>query len=67
MSQQGPHCSPHCTAKTNDKAQISGKLFGISDVVIASVYFEKTRLKKIIMIINIIIMNKSRLLAGARN
>ena len=40
------------------KAQISGKLLtsGISDVAIASVYFEKTRLKK-----------KRRFLAGARN
>ena len=32
---------------------------GISDIVIASVYFEKTRLKKMIMII-IIIMNLSQ-------
>ena len=35
------------------KAQISGKLItsSISDEAIASVYFEKTRLKKMIMII----------------
>ena len=35
------------------KAQISGRMIssGISDVAIVSVYFEKTRLKKLIMII----------------
>ena len=39
------------------KVQISGKLVssGISDVAIASVHSEKTRLKKLIMIIIIII------------
>ena len=39
------------------KAQISGGMIsgGISDVAIASVYFKKTRLKKLI-----IIMNKSQ-------
>ena len=43
------------------KAQISGKVVtsGISDVATASVHSEKTRLKKMIMII-IIIMNKSQ-------
>ena len=45
------------------KAQISGKLVssGISDVATASVYSEKTRMKKCMMsmIIIIIIMNKS--------
>ena len=42
MSQQGPHFSLHSKAKANVKAQISGKLLssGISDVAIASVYFE---------------------------
>ena len=47
MSQQRPHFSPHSKLKPNIKAQISGKLLtnGISDVAIASVYFEKTRLK----------------------
>ena len=41
------------------KVQISGKLVtsGISNVVTASVYLEKTRLKKLMKII-IIIMNK---------
>ena len=33
---------------------------GISDVAFASVYSEKTRLKKLIMIMIIIIMNKSQ-------
>ena len=53
MSQQGPHFSPHSKAKPIIKAQISGKLvtIGISDVVTASVYSEKTRLKKLIMTI----------------
>ena len=42
------------------KAQISGKLelCGISDVATASVHSEKTRLKKLIMIIIIIITEK---------
>ena len=50
MSQQRPHSSPHSTAKTNIKAQISGRMssIGISDVVTASVFSEKTRLKKLI-------------------
>ena len=51
---QGPHFSPHSTAKTN--AQISRRMasIGISDVVTALVYSEKTRLKKlmVIMIMN---------------
>ena len=45
------------------KAQISEKMVssGISDVAIASVYSEKTRLKKLMMImIIIIITNKSQ-------
>ena len=61
------------------KAQISGRMVscGISDVAFASVYSEKTSLKKlmmmmkiIIIIIIIIIMIKSqdqRFLVGARN
>ena len=59
MSLQGPHISAHSTAETNDKAQISGRMasIGISDVVTASVYSEKTRLKKLMMIT---IMNKSQ-------
>ena len=41
-------------------AHFSGRMVssGISDVVIASVYSEKTRLKKLTIIIIIIIMNK---------
>ena len=51
MSLQGPHFSPRSTAKTNDKSTISGRMasIGISDVVTASVYSEKTHLKKLIM------------------
>ena len=53
MSQQRPRFSPHSKAKAIIKAQISGILLtsGISDVAIASVYFEKTHLKKMIMIL----------------
>ena len=54
------------------KGQISGKLLtsGITDVAIVSVHSEKTHLKKMIMIIIIISMNKSQelmLMADARN
>ena len=54
MSQQGPHSK----LKPIIKSQISGKFItsGISDVATASVLSEKTRMKKLIMII--IIMNK---------
>ena len=53
MSLQGPHFSPHSTAKTNDKSTNLRKngIFGISDVVTASVYSEKTRLKRCMMIL----------------
>ena len=73
MCPQGPHFSPHSTAKSTIKAQISGRMasIGISDVVTASVYLEKTRLKKLIkIIIIIIIMNnckKRQFFTGARN
>ena len=58
MSPQGPHFSPHSTAKTTIKAQISGRMasIGISDVVTASVSSEKTRMKKCMMIMIIIII-----------
>ena len=58
-SQQGPHLIHRVKLKSFIKAQISGKLVtnGISDVAIASVHSEKTRLKKMIMII--ISMKKS--------
>ena len=49
MSPQGPHFSPHSTAKTNDKSTMVSS--GISDVVFASVHSEKTRLKKFIIIL----------------
>ena len=59
MSLQELHFSPHSTAKTNDKTQISGRMASIciSDVVTASVNSEKTRLKKLM---KIIIINKSQ-------
>ena len=61
MSQQGPHFRQHSKVIPIIKAQISGKFvnIGISDVATASVYFKKTRQKKLMKII-IIIMNKSR-------
>ena len=60
MSQQGPHFSPHSKAKANDKSTNLRRMVssGISDVAFALVYFEKTSLKKLIMII--IIMKKSQ-------
>ena len=60
-SKQGPHFSPHSTAKTNTFVSS-----GISDVAITSVHSEKTCMKKLmvkiinIIIIIIIIMNKSQ-------
>ena len=45
-SQQGPHFSPHSTAKANDKSTLLRKNIacrGISDVVISSVHSEKTQ------------------------
>ena len=53
---QGPHFSPHSTAKPRIKAQISGRMIcnGISVVAFASVYSEKTRLKKMVIMIIII-------------
>ena len=52
--------------KPRIKAQISGRMIssGISDVAIASVHSEKTRLKKLIMII---IMKETMVLVGTRN
>ena len=59
-SQQGLLLVHTVKLKPIIKAQISGKLItsGISDVATASVYFEKTRLKKMIMIIIIITSNR---------
>ena len=51
MSQQGSHFSSHRRAKTNDKAQFSGRMVSsdITDVGFASVYSEKAHLKKLMM------------------
>ena len=59
MSPLGPHYSPHSTTKSNGNSTNLGRMasIGISDVVIDSVYSEKTRLKKLMMIM---IMNKSQ-------
>ena len=61
MSQQGPHFSPQSKSKVNYKSTNLRKMVtgGISDVAIASVHSEKTRLKELIRII-IIIMNLSQ-------
>ena len=61
MSQQGPHFSHTVKLKAIIKAQISGKLVtsGISDVAIASEYSEKTRLKKLMIMIIINITEKT--------
>ena len=50
------------------KAQISGKLVtnGISDVVIASVHSEKTRLKKMIMIIIMNLLQETTVFGGCQ-
>ena len=50
------------------KAQILGRMIssGISDVAIASVYFEKTRLMKLIMIIIIINLSQETVVFGGR-
>ena len=53
MSQQGPHSK----AKANDKST-NLRTSGISDVAFASVYSEKTHLKK--CLIMIIIIKKSQ-------
>ena len=69
-SQQRSYFSPHSTAKTNKKSTFLRKMVSssISDVVIASVYSEKTRLKNLMMMTMIIIMNKKlQCLAGHRN
>ena len=60
MSPQGPHFTPHSTAKTNNKSTNLRKnvSIDISDIMTASVYLEKTHLKKFMKII--IIMNKSQ-------
>ena len=49
ISLERPHFSPHSTVKLTIKVQISRKMasIGISDVVTASVYSEKTRMKKL--------------------
>ena len=66
MSQQGPHFSPHSKAKVNYKSTNLRKMVtsGLSDVVTASVYLEKTFLKKLIMLLlkpkNHILVNKKK-------
>ena len=67
ISSERPHFSPRSTAKPTIKVQISGRMASIviSDVVTASVYSEKTCMKKLMMmkmiiIIILIIMNKSQ-------
>ena len=57
MSQQGPHFSPQSKAKAYYKST-NLLTSGTSDVAITSVHSEKTRLKKMTMIIIIITSNR---------
>ena len=54
MSQHRPHFSPQSKAKANYKSTNLRKngIYWISDVVTASVYLEKTCLKKLMLIMN---------------
>ena len=58
MRQQGPHLVHPVQLKPMIKAQFSGSMVscGISDVAFASVYSEKTRLKKLMMMKMMIIV-----------
>ena len=58
MSQLRTSFSPHSTAKINDKSTFLRKNGLLSDVVIASVYSEKTCLTKLMMKMIIIITEK---------
>ena len=61
MSQQGPQFSPHSKAKANDNCTNLRKNVSTSiDVEFASVYSEKSRLNKCLIMIIMIIMNKSQ-------
>ena len=62
MSQQGRLTLVHEKLKLMIKGTISGRMLysGISHVAFASVYSEKTRLKKCWIMIIIIMMNKSQ-------
>ena len=66
ISPQGRHLVHAVQIKPTVKVQISGRMasIGISDVVSTSVYSEKTRMKKLMMmkmiIIIISILNKSQ-------
>ena len=52
MSPQGPHFLQTVQLKPTMKAQITGRMvyIGISDVLTASVYSEKTRMKMLMLI-----------------
>ena len=58
MSSQGPHYIHAVELKPTIKVQISGRMayISISDVVTASVYSEKTRLKKSMIMMKMIIL-----------
>ena len=59
---QGPHFSPAVQLKPKIKVQISGRMvsIGISDVVTTSAYSEKTRMKKLMKMIIIIITSNRK-------
>ena len=58
MSSQGPHFLHAVQLKPMIKVEFSGSMasIGISDVVSASVYLEKTRLKKLMMMMTMTII-----------
>ena len=56
MSSQGRNFSPRSSAKTNDKSTNLRKNGIYWYIVTASVYSEKTRLKKLIMMMKMIII-----------
>ena len=58
MNSQGQHFSSAVQLKPTIKVQIPGRMasIGISDVVTASIYSEKTCLKKLMIMMKIIII-----------
>ena len=74
ISSQEPPFSPPVQLKPTIKVDISGRMasIGISDVVSASVYSEKTRMKKLMMMKRLLLLllinrKKQRFFTGARN
>ena len=62
MSQQGLNFNPHSKAKANNKNTNSGRIVFscVNEVAFASIHSEKTRMKKCLITINIIMEKKTR-------